>query len=371
MATALRGTAPEIFKGERQHAETYKQDFDLYRGLNVTNDLMTNAYNRCMTFLSMIRGPLVKDWVREQMDDINNKVNRVAQPLLNTDEALWNDLITAFDTAFTDTTQKQKAYRLLHQIKMREGNLDSFVSVFKQLAKKAGYDLTAQGTIDLFYRGLTRDLLQAIMTRDTQPDTFQEWVDAAQKELQKQQHRNAILYPQRYQRPDRPHSHSRNGHLQRHPNDRTVPMDVDYAKVQRAYTEEDKIKWKVEGRCFRCDKQGHMARECPLRKSQETPFKPFKQYKPFKGFPSKQSYQKQSYNKPQRKQGYRKYNKPHGSKPVYARGARIEEVESEDEQQEEEDAASVARQAMKLPEDEKEKLFAEMLDLDIKLNANF
>src|SRR5260221_8666774 len=48
-------------------------------------------------------------------------------------------------------------------------------------------------------------------------------------------------------------------------------MDVDqpvFTQVRRAFTEEDKQCFKAEGRCFQCDKQGHMARRCPERKQQ-------------------------------------------------------------------------------------------------------
>ena len=34
----------------------------------------------------------------------------------------------------------------------------------------------------------------------------------------------------------------------------------------RANTEAEKEKWRKEGRCFECDYQGHMARECPHKK---------------------------------------------------------------------------------------------------------
>jgi hypothetical protein len=41
-------------------------------------------------------------------------------------------------------------------------------------------------------------------------------------------------------------------------------MDVDV--VRRAVTEEQKKKFCQEGRCFECQKQGHMARYCPNKK---------------------------------------------------------------------------------------------------------
>jgi len=53
-----------------------------------------------------------------------------------------------------------------------------------------------------------------------------------------------------------------------HPNDRTVPMDVDlpvFTQVNKAYTENDKRKHHSEGHCFNCSRIGHMAKECPMQ----------------------------------------------------------------------------------------------------------
>ena len=54
-----------------------------------------------------------------------------------------------------------------------------------------------------------------------------------------------------------------NGH-QCHPNDETVPMDIVppvFTQVRQAYTKKDKVRFKNEGRCFNCDRQGHKARK--------------------------------------------------------------------------------------------------------------
>jgi Zinc knuckle len=76
----------------------------------------------------------------------------------------------------------------------------------------------------------------------------------------------------------KPFQHT-NGQKCIHSNDKTIPMDVDppvYTRVRKAYTEEDKNQFKKEGRCFNCDKQGHMARKCPDKKCQsyQSQFKP-------------------------------------------------------------------------------------------------
>jgi hypothetical protein len=38
------------------------------------------------------------------------------------------------------------------------------------------------------------------------------------------------------------------------------------ATVRKAVTEADKQKHRAEGRCYKCSKQGHLARDCPNRR---------------------------------------------------------------------------------------------------------
>ncbi len=39
------------------------------------------------------------------------------------------------------------------------------------------------------------------------------------------------------------------------------------AAAQKAITKADKEKYRKEGHCFKCDKQGHIARNCPSKKA--------------------------------------------------------------------------------------------------------
>src|SRR6266566_6341983 len=154
---------------------------------------------------------------------------------------------------------------------MRGDDLDSYVAAFKHLAKVAGYDLANLGTVHLFAMRLKKGLRSAILHRDTQPITFNEWVTQAQSEMQKFAKRQAFEDKNfiKYQWATPKHT---NGCQERcHPNDIPTPMDMDplvFTKVRRAYTEEDKNRFRKEGRCFNCDQQGHMARECPKKKQQ-------------------------------------------------------------------------------------------------------
>ena len=268
--------------------------------------------------------------------------------------------MTAFDAAFGDTTKPQQAHIALQQLQMRDDDLDSYVATFKSLAEDAGYDLANLGTVHIFAAGLKKGLRSAILHRDTQPTTFDEWVTQAQSEMQKFARRKAFEdknYAQyAWAIPKRG-----NGHCEerRHPNDIPVPMDVDlpiYTRVRRAYTEDDKNRFKKEGRCFYCDQQGHMARECPKKKHQfgqdryrsnQNRDKPFPQ---FKKKPSKPKYMGQ---------GFRKKNQ-FNYKPI--RTAYIEDDQEEEEEEEEEETyvESLAARTAKLSDNQREQWVEEM-----------
>jgi hypothetical protein len=260
----LKGEAPDTFTGDRTESEAFKQQFQVYWYMNPNNEIMRTPYYRVMQHLSLIKGPLVNDWKADQITDLVEKTTRAANPIGYDEDVLWNEYIQTFNDAFTDTTKKQKAQSELKHLRMRDDDLDTYIARFKHLARDAGYDLTALGTADLFALGLRQKLFDASMYRDTQPETFDEWVTAAKAEQTKRARRYAMqesaYQSQAYHR--KPYK-AANGHRKYvHPNDRTVPMDIDqptYTRIRRAYTEEDKKRLQDQGRCFYCEQQGHMA----------------------------------------------------------------------------------------------------------------
>ena len=141
------------------------------------------------------------------------------------------------------------------------------------------------------------------------------------------------------------------------------PMNVDlpvFTRVNRAYTEQDKNCFKQEGRCFFCDKQGHMARDCPQKKYQHLQ----SQYRsPPSSYGSSTFYLgRKPFNRPQSRppprpkpQGFRKFNKPR--KFGAARSATIEEMDSD---QDSIDPPALAARTAKLSDDQKEEWLQEL-----------
>ena len=183
---------------------------------------------------------------------------------------------------------------------MRPRGLDDYIATFKHLAKQVGYDLGDKGLVLQFAKNLDWGLAQTILHREQIATTFAEWETSAQKELQLMEQQHAWFKSERYKYAwvTPKHLQGCNGHHKRHPNDETVPMDVDppvFTRVNHAYTDEDIHCYIEQSLCFKCGKKEHQAHQCPDQKKQ--PFKSTQH--PKKGtstpHPSKQSFKQCSY----------------------------------------------------------------------------
>jgi hypothetical protein len=265
-----------------------------------------------MLILSLIKGPLIDDWTNDQIDQLEEKVTCAVNPIGQDQEVLWNKFVAELDSHFTNTTRKQKAYAALQDLHMRGDDFDSYATTFKYLAKQARFALTTDTTIHLFALGLNPKLRTTIIAQDHEPATMDDWITIAQTETHKAAKLQTFNQPgvKKYawvQAPQ-PRHREHNGHGCRcHPNDESVPMDVDpsiFAQIRRARTDDDVQCFKLEERCFRCDKQGHMAKNCLDRKEQgfrPSPGPTQKLRPPFRAKPQ---------NAPKCTGGFRKSNKP-------------------------------------------------------------
>jgi hypothetical protein len=77
----LRGTEPDIFYGDRSKSEVFKQQFTTFQGLNNWHEVMEIPYYRTMQVLSLIKGPMVNNWVTNQVQILRNRVNHLTNPV--------------------------------------------------------------------------------------------------------------------------------------------------------------------------------------------------------------------------------------------------------------------------------------------------
>jgi hypothetical protein len=87
----LVGNTPLIFTGDRSKAKEFITQWQLYKGVNITNELMRTAYQRAMLFLTYIQGPVVNEWVKGVNAWLRNQI--VNQQWAPNDERLWNEVL--------------------------------------------------------------------------------------------------------------------------------------------------------------------------------------------------------------------------------------------------------------------------------------
>ena len=228
--------------------------------------------------MGFIQGENVKDWVKQWTIWSLNQYNTGLNP---NDEHYWTTISRAFKTAFQDTGTTECAEEKLCHLMFTPGEINGLIAKFESLANEAGYGLNNRSTITLFASKLPNKMMDHLY-KIVRPIDFAGWADGAcqyHKDNQAVQnirdiHGDTIKKgPQKQfasfsaadlakilkvKMPspdpnimdtcaDRNRSANRNRETQGRAS-ATAPKDVDQ---QRA-----------EGRCFTCNKQGHISRNC-------------------------------------------------------------------------------------------------------------
>jgi hypothetical protein len=103
----LVGNTPLIFTGDHARAEEFITQWQLYEGVNITNDLMRNAYQRAMLFLTYIQGPIVNEWVKGVNAWLRGQI--ITHQWAPTDKQLWNEVFNSFNRQFANVMEQEDA----------------------------------------------------------------------------------------------------------------------------------------------------------------------------------------------------------------------------------------------------------------------
>jgi hypothetical protein len=174
----LVGNTPLIFKGERSRAEEFITQWQLYEGVNITNDLMRNAYQRAMLFLTYIQGPIVNEWVKGVNAWLRGQI--IHQRWAPTDERLWVEVFDSFNRQFANIMEQEDAQAALAKgLQLDKGDLDKLITEFEQLVRHAGYDINQDLVLRIFTSALPNTMYEYILRTLPQPATYEQWRSAA------------------------------------------------------------------------------------------------------------------------------------------------------------------------------------------------
>ncbi|KAH9033276.1 hypothetical protein EDB85DRAFT_1890337 [Lactarius pseudohatsudake] len=167
------GQPPEVFTGDRTKTEEFLTQWELYWGVNNNSTVMSNPYQRAMIFLTYIRGSGVNEWLVAISRWLNRQVSQ--EGVLDTNPWLWTQVLLTFNRRFADTLEKECAQATLKKgIKMRNKDIDAYITLFENLTHQAGYRPDSSLTLDFFTNGLPKELFKKCYQWDS-PCTYEDW----------------------------------------------------------------------------------------------------------------------------------------------------------------------------------------------------
>jgi hypothetical protein len=253
--------------------------FNLYRLANLEAPQMRVPMKRAALFLGFIKGPNVDDWVKLRTNETLARFNAGTDP---NDEVYWDEIGQQFIDSFWDTASRERAEEKLRHLSWIPGDVDSFVAQFRNLADQAEYQLNDRPTISLFASKLPFKMMEHIF-RVVKPRNFNGWVDAARDYHQS----NTAIQGLRGEDTPRKTINKKTAKQWAHLLGVKLPASMDPdamdtradrsrsfnrnkfrgSKGRTTITKEDPETQRKEGRCYSCNKQGHIARNCPAKAS--------------------------------------------------------------------------------------------------------
>jgi hypothetical protein len=285
----LGGNPPEEFNGEHSKANAFMNQFNLYRLSNYDAEPMVVPMKRATLLLGFIKGPLVDDWVKRWTQWAINQFAINHRP--PTDEYYWTQISNGFQTAFQDTGARERAEKELHMLRWDPESVDTFLARFESLAETADFELDSNPTKSILARKLPYSMVDHLY-KVVKPGTYPEYCKAIH---QFHADNTAVQNVKGYQNSGTPQKKDRKnllgGYSQR---EWAKILGVDLDKVElpkrsdamdtsarfrskfkrtkgRAATTEkpDTETQRKEGRCFSCNQQGHLSKNCPNKEGQK------------------------------------------------------------------------------------------------------
>ena len=121
----------------------------------------------------LFRSPNIYEWKRSA----ENWILSIPTPSAP-NKTIYEDFEEEFIESWTDTNEPYRTAAALDKLRMKDENVDEYITIFAELARKALYHEDDPAVLEKFKSGLPLELLKPCMNHDN-PRNWEAWVRSA------------------------------------------------------------------------------------------------------------------------------------------------------------------------------------------------
>ena len=246
--------------GNRQRTNHFLHELCLYQFVNATHPIMMNPWQKVAHALTYVNGPNTYEWKRST----ENWILSIPAPSAP-NKTVYEDF-EEFIKSWTDTNESYCATTTLDKLRMKDENVDEYITTFTELAQKVLYHEDDPAVLEKFRSGLSLELLEPCMHHDN-PRSWEAWTRSART-------CQAILASLKTHQTDttqRPPSPMKVCTPTPPSTPPPIPMEIDkmYTIPTRHRSTSPKDEERCKGLCHLCKDHGHIQQHCPKKTSEQ------------------------------------------------------------------------------------------------------